>query len=151
MREINFDKQNERVLGWMQRTENSLKGNSNALGITHRANSPSNGSSVDKIKAKEKYRGGIIEVVSFKFPRSLIYTHKGAGKGRGGLLGSTWYDALGIKHTTNPNSFGKMGTGGRVAKEWFNNTIEAPAGVEELATIVAEESGDAIVNNLLIK
>jgi len=47
---INFDKQNERVLGWMQRTEGRLKGNSNALGITHRANSPSNGSSVDKLK-----------------------------------------------------------------------------------------------------
>lgn len=135
----------------MLRTENSLKGTSTALGITHRANSPSDGSSVAKIKSREKRKGDIIEVLSFKFPRQLIWTHKGAGKGRGGLLGSVWYDRLGIKHSTNPDSLGKMGTGGRVAKEWFKNTIEAPDGIEELATIVAEESGDAIVNNLLIK
>lgn len=148
---INFDKQNERVTEWAQRTEASLKGSSNALGISHRADSPSPAASVDKIKNRLKLRGGIIEVVSFKFPRSLIWTHKGAGKGRGGLQGSVWYDRLGIKHSTNPESFGKMGTGGRQAKPWFNNAIEAPDGVEQLATIVAEESGDAIVNNLLIK
>lgn len=148
---INFDKQNNRVLDWMIRTENALKGSSNALGISHRANSPSPGSSVAKIKAREKRRGDIIEVLSFKFPRTLIWTHKGAGKGRGGITGSVWYDNLGIRHRTNPDSLGKMGTGGRQAKPWFNNTLEAPTGVEELATIVAEESGDAIVNNLLIK
>ena len=148
---INFDKQNQRVLQWMAQNEAAMKGRSNALGITHRSNSPSSGSSVDKIKAKEKYRGGIIEMIGFKFPRTLIWTHKGAGKGRGGLLGSVWYDKLGIKHSTNTESLGKMGTGGRVAKQWFNDTIEANTGVEELANIVAEESGDAIVNNLLIK
>lgn len=148
---INFDRQNERVQDWAQRTESSLRGSSNALGITHRGDSPSPGASIDKIKNRVKYRGGIIEVVSFKFPRTLIWTHKGAGKGRGGLKGSVWYDRLGIKHSTDPDSLGKMGTGGRVAKPWFNNAIEAPSGVEELATIVAEESGDAIVNNLLIK
>jgi len=148
---IDFDKQNERVASWAQQTEKSLKGSSNALGITHRSNSPSPSSSTDKIKHRLKQRGGITEVVSFKFPRTLIWTHKGAGKGRGGNKGSVWYDALGIKHTTNPESFGKMGTGGRRAKPWFNNVIESASGVDELATIVAEESGDAIVNNLLIK
>lgn len=148
---INFDKQNERVEAWALRTEAGLKGSSSALGISHRANSPSSGSSVSKIKARTKKRGDIIEVISFKFPRTLIWTHKGAGKGRGGLQGSVWYDNLGIKHTTDPDSLGKMGTGGRVAKPWFNNTIEASTGVDELATIVAEESGDAIINNLLIK
>lgn len=148
---INFDRQNERVQEWAQRTESSLKGGSNALGITHRGDSPSPGASIGKIKNRVKFRGGIIEVVSFKFPRTLIWTHKGAGKGRGGVKGSVWYDRVGIKHSTDPDSMGKMGTGGRVAKPWFNNTIEAPTGVEELATIVAEESGDAIVNNILIK
>lgn len=135
----------------MQRTEGSLKGRSAALGITHRSNSPSSGSSVAKIKGKEKMSGGIIDRISFKFPRTLIWTHKGAGKGRGGNKGSVWYDALGIRHTTNPESLGKMGSGGRVAKPWLNDTLEAPEGVDELATIVAEESGDAIVNRLLIK
>lgn len=148
---INFDKQNERVINWAQRTEGALKGTSNALGITHRANSPSPSASVDRIKNRVKYKGTIIEMVSFRFPRTLIWTHKGAGKGRGGMKGSVWYDKLGIKHSTNPDSLGKMNTGGRRAKPWFNDTIESSNGVEELATIVAEESGDAIVNNLLIK
>lgn len=148
---INFDKQNERVLDWASKMESGLKGHSAALGITHRANSPSPGSSVDKIKHRERYRTGVVEVISFKFPRSLIWPHKGAGKGRGGLLGSVWYDKLGIRRTTNPKSLGSMGTGGRMAKPWFNDTIEGSGGVEELANIVAEESGDAIVNNLLIK
>ena len=148
---INFDRQNEKVLQWAQRTEGGLKGRSNALGITHRADSPSPGSSVDKIKNRVKYKYGVIEVVSFRFPRSLIWPHKGAGKGRGGLKGSVWYDRLGIRHSTNPNSLGKMGTGGRIAKPWFNETMDAPTGVDELADIVATESGDAIVNNLFIK
>lgn len=148
---IDFDKQNERVADWAKRTEASLKGRSAALGITHRTDSPSPSSSVNDIKSRTKEKGGIIDVVSFRFSRSLIWTHKGAGKGRGGTLGSQWKDALGITHETDPKSLGKMGTGGRVAKPWFNDTMEATDGVDELATIVAEESGDAIVNKLLIK
>lgn len=148
---INFDRQNERVENWALRNEALLKGNSATLGIVHRANSPSPTSSVNKIKSRTRRRGDIIEVISFRFDRSLIWTHKGAGKGRGGLQGSTWTDKLGIRHTTDPDSLGKMGTGGRVAKPWFENTMEAPSGVNELADIVAEESGDAIVNNLFIK
>lgn len=148
---INFDRQNQRVEDWAQRTENSLKGTAGALGIIHRTTSPSNGSSVDKIKHRFRLRAGVIEVISFRFPRSLIWPHKGAGRGMGGLLGSTWYDRLGIKRTTNPESLGKMGIGSRPEKPWLNQAMESPQGVDELATIVAEESGDAIVNNLLIK
>lgn len=135
----------------MNRTESGLKGRSAAMGITHRSNSPSAGSSVAKIKARDRRRIGVIDMVSFKFDRSLIWTHKGAGKGRGGIQGSVWYDRLGIKHSTDAESLGKMGTGGRVAKPWLNDTLEAPSGIDELANIVAEESGDAIVNNLFIK
>ncbi len=148
---IDFDQQNTRVIGWADKTESGLKGKTSALGITHRSNSPSPSSSVAKIKNKVTYRSGIIEIVSFKFPRSLIWPHKGAGKGMGGSSGSVWYDKLGIRHSTDPDSLGKMGTGSRQEKPWFNSVMEEPTGVDELATIVAEESGDAIVDNLLIK
>jgi hypothetical protein len=151
MSKINYDKQNDRVTDWSIRTENNLKGRSNALGIKHRSNSPSAGPSVPKIKHRLRQSLGVIDMVSYRFPRQLIWTHKGAGKGMGGTTGSVWYDRLGIKHTTNPESFGKMGTGGRVAKEWLNSVMEAPDGVDELATIVAEESANGIVNNILIK
>jgi hypothetical protein len=151
MAKINYDKQNDRVTDWAVRSEGDLKGKSNALGITHRTNSPSPGPSVPKIKHRLRQSSGVIDVVSFRFPRSLIWPHKGAGKGMGGSKGSVWYDKLGMKRTTDPNSFGKMGTGNRVAKEWFNSVMEADTGVDELATIVAEESADSIVNNILIK
>ena len=151
MAKIDYDKQNDRVTEWSIRTEVGLKGSSNALGIKHRSNSPSPGDSLVKIKNKTTYRGGIIEIVSFKFPRSLVWTHKGAGKGMGGSKGSVWYDKLGIKHSTDPDSLGKMGSGSRTSKPWFNSVMEAPTGVDELATIVAEESGDSIVNNILLK
>ena len=148
---IDFDKQNERVLDWASKTVPALKGSANALGIIHRSNSNSPGPSLEKVKHRTKEIGGIIEVVSFRFPRSLIWPHKGAGKGMGGLQGSSWYDRLGIRHTTDPDSLGKMGSGSRPEKPWFNAVMDAPTGVDELATIVAEESGDAIVNNILIK
>lgn len=148
---IDFDKQNERVLAWADRSQQDLQSTGNRLGIQHRANSPSSGSSLAAIKHKERYQAGIIEVIGFQFRRSLIWPHKGAGKGMGGTQGSTWYDRLGIRHTTDPDSLGKMNSGNRQEKPWFNETMDAPTGVDELATIVAEESGDAIVNNLLIK
>ena len=148
---IDFDKQNTRVITWADKTVTGLRGQGNALGITHRSNSPSPGPSLNKIRNKVTYRGGIIEIVSFKFPRSLVWPHKGAGKGMGGSQGSVWYDSLGIKHSTDPDSLGKMGSGNRTPKPWFNDVMEQPTGVDELATIVAEESGDAIVNNILLK
>jgi hypothetical protein len=43
-----------------------------------------------------------------------------------------------------------MGTGGRKAKPWFTQVIESSAGVDELATIAAEEIGSAITNKLFI-
>jgi len=148
---LNFEKQNERVIEWGDRTTARFANIGNALGIVHRADSPSSGASLSKIKDKFKYKDGIIEVVSFKFPRSLIWPHKGAGKGMGGNKGSSWVDKYGQRHTTDSKSFGKAGTGNRRAKPWFNQTIEGVKGVDELATIVAEETGDAIVNNLFIR
>ena len=85
------------------------------------------------------------------FPRTLIYTHKGAGKGRGGTKGSRWTDKYGNKKTTNPKSFGKMATGGRVAKPFINDALEAPDGVDKLATIAAENLGDVLAGSLFIK
>lgn len=151
MAKINFDKQNDRIIGWETKTEAALKGKTNALGIKHVATSPSPSSSVARIKGKVTYRGGIIEIVSFKFPRSLVWPHKGAGKGMGGSKGSVWYDKLGIRHKTDPASLGKAGSGSRQIKPWFNSVMESPEGVDDLATIVAEESGDSIVNNILLK
>ncbi len=148
---LNFDKQNERVIEWSNRTATALKGEGNALGIQHISRSPNKTSSLGKIKDRQRYRDGIITSIGFSFPRTLIYPHKGAGKGIGGDKGSRWTDKYGISRETNPASLGKIGTGSRVEKPWFNQVMEGATGVDELATIVAEETGDAIVNNILIR
>lgn len=151
MPELSFEKQNERIVDWANKNVNRLKGKSNSLGIVHRTDSPSSGSSVTKITDRFGYKKGAIERVSFRFPRQMIWTFRGAGKGQGGLKGSTWIGPDGERKRTNPKSFGKMGTRNRRAKDWFNSVMDDARGVDELATIVAEETGDAIVNNILIK
>jgi hypothetical protein len=147
---INFDRQNDRVTEWANKVTGKIKDRANALGIRHRANSPSPSASVPAIKDRFRLKGGIIEIISFRFSRSLIWPHKGAGRGYGGIKGSTWKDKLGITHHTDPKSLGKMGTGNRTAKPWFNDVMEGSEGVDQLANIVAEESGDGIINKLLI-
>ena len=121
------------------------------MGIVHRAGSPSKGESLNRLTAKFSSADGGIEKIAFKLRRSLIWPHKGAGKGMAGRVGSTWYNKKGEKKTTDPKSFGKMATGSRKAKPWFNQYMEGQHGVEELATLVAEETGDTIVNNILVK
>jgi hypothetical protein len=120
------------------------------MGISHRANSPSPGDSLAKLKSKVTIKNGVVSVIGFKMNRSLIWTHVGAGKGRGGSSGSSWIDAQGNRKKTNPESLGKMGTQGRTAKPWFNKFMEGPEGLDDLATIVASELGDAIVGKILI-
>jgi hypothetical protein len=134
----------------MQSALRDMKTTGAGMNIVHRSNSPSKGDSLAKLKAKEHYDDGSIDRIGFKMNRSLVYTHKGAGKGRGGSKGSSWFDARGNRKTTNPESLGKMATGGRKAKPWFNQFIESPAGVDDLATIAAEEIGSAITNKLFI-
>lgn len=148
---LDFDKYNQEVTGWMQATQSGLVGAAGSLGISHRGDSPSSGSSVSKIKGRTTQKNGTINKVGFTFPRSLIWPHKGAGKGRGGNKGSRWVDKYGASHTTDPKSLGKMGTGGRRAKPFFNNVLDGARGVDELATIVAENLGDTLTGNLLIK
>ncbi len=150
-RKIDFTSLNNKVTNWSKNIEKELSAVGGFMGIEHRADSPSKGASLAKIKSSQRYQDGAVSRIRFKFRRSLIWTHKGAGKGRGGTQGSTWTDKHGNKNSTNPKSFGKMATGGRTAKPFFNSVLNGARGVNELADIVAEELGDAIVNNLLIK
>ena len=82
--------------------------------------------------------------VGFSVARHGVYLHEGAGRGYGGLTGSKWTDRYNKKHTTNPDSMGKMGTGNRTAEYWFNDIIRN--NMPELADIVANYSLDIAVN-----
>lgn len=119
--------------------------------VVHRANSPSPSPSIDRFKNKFGTKDGAITRVAIVFPRSIIYTHQGAGKGRGGAKGSRWVDKYGRNMKTNPKSLGRMGTEGRTAKPFINDALESPGGVEALATLAAESMGDIVTENLFIK
>lgn len=90
---------------------------------------------------KEK---GEVNRVGFSFAREGIYLHRGAGRGQGGFMGSSWIDQLGKKRTTNPDAFGKMNTGNRKAVRWFDPVIEKE--LPFLADIVAEYCADMAVD-----
>ena len=148
---INLDKYNQEVKAWDQESNAGIKALGAAKGIVHRSDSPSPSSSLNKFKSKTFTQDGAVVKISKTFPRTLIYTHKGAGKGRGGSQGSRWTDKYGNKKTTNLKSFGKMGTGGRVAKPFINDYLDSDKGVDKLATIAAEQLGDVLVGSLLVK
>lgn len=148
---LNLNRYNERVKTWLDGAVKDMQDEGASLGIEHRPDSPSAGASLPKLKGGSKEQDGAIAVVSFKFRRSLIYTHKGAGKGRGGSTGSKWLNKYGVSKSTKESSKGKQGTGGRTAKPFINNTLDSEQGVDELANIAASELGDAIVNNILIQ
>jgi hypothetical protein len=142
---LNLDRYNQRIVNWTRNAEIGLKAQGNSLGIVHRSNSPSKGASLPKVKGKEHYEAGGVDRIGFKMNRSLVWTHKGAGKGKGGTVGSSWTNRQGEKKETASSSLGKMGTGNRKKKPWFDEFMNAPAGVEDLATIAAEELGDAVI------
>lgn len=146
---LDFDKHNQDVKDWAKRMTSTMQYNGASLGIMHRENSQNPAPSMPQIKNSYKYDTGAIEVVGFRFPRSLIYTHKGAGKGRGGTSGSTWVDRYGNRKGTNPKSMGKMGTGGRVKKPWFTRSMDGSGGLEQLADLVADNLGATITTNIL--
>lgn len=146
-----LDKYNEQVKAWDQQNNQDIRQRAAAMSIVHRADSPSKSSSVAKLKSRLYEKDGAVVRISKTFPRTLIYTHKGAGKGRGGLKGSRWVDKYGQAKTTDPRSLGKMGTGGRKAKPFINDALQGPNGVEALATIAAATLGDALVGSMFVK
>lgn len=148
---LDLDRYNERIKEASKEVLTDIKSKASSFGIVHRPDSPSKGSSVANMKDRYKEQEGAVNQISFRMRRSLVYPHKGAGKGRGGIKGSSWVNKYGVTKKTDPKSFGKMGTGGRVAKPFINEVLESEKGVDKIATIAAEELGDAIVNNMLVK
>src|SRR5437868_9116335 len=119
MAEINYEAFNDAVKSWGKQNTVLLKEAAGSMGIIHRPRSPSPTASIPKIKESVGYTNKVINRVSFKFPKSLVFTHRGAGKGMGGSKGSRWIDKDGNTKKTNPESLGKMGTGNRTPKPFF--------------------------------
>ena len=117
-------KMNADIRQWGRGTIGDLKQQFALLKIEHVTRSPSPVAAIEALKNYFAERQGLINKVSFKFPRHMVFVHKGVGKGRPAAQPGT-------------------------AKEWFNPVIDAD--IEKLADIVANNQGDMIVSNLLIR
>lgn len=95
------------------------------------------------IKLDDEYHVEPVRL-GIRFARHGVFLHYGAGRGYGGHVGSRWLDRLGYSHETNPESLGKMGTGNRSRKDWFNSILEWH--MNELADIAADYSLDMAVD-----
>lgn len=145
------DQYNEEVKGWGKNLPDLLRSRAGAYGIRHRENSPSDRSSLNSMGVRYKQSDGLISLVTLRVNRSLIYTHKGAGKGRGGNKGSRWIDKYGTQKKTAASSIGKAATAGRREKPFINDVLEGAQGVTKLADIVAENLATTIVNSAIIQ
>lgn len=90
--------------------------------------------------------------IQFAFPYYMVYVHKGAGRGYGGTKTGLFTRKNGGKGITRKSSMGRMGTGKRKPKPWFNPVLEErfPA----LAEIIADYHGGKVmadINKILIK
>jgi len=130
--------------------EVEIKQRGQQYGIRHRSNSPSNSESLRKIKMRTGQKEGTINRVGYTFPRTLIYTHTGSGKGQGGIKGSRWQNRYGENMRTNPRSMGKAGTGNRKEKPFIDEALKSEQGVPKISEIAAVELGASISGNLFI-
>lgn len=123
-----FDQVNKDIKKWAGRTRQELVNEISTQGITHRENSPSPKPAKQSIRQSTRQSQGIINRVGYNIPRHMVYVHKGVGRG---------------------TPIEKVGQTNRKPKPWFNPVIDRR--IDELADIVAEGLGSAIINNLLIK
>lgn len=124
------DQFNQDVSKWTRKTKRQLK-----LEVI-RSTVIYSGHARKDLDAKVRRYAGEASKINFAFPFYMAFVHKGAGKGYGGSKTGLFTRTNGSKGTTNPNSMGKMGTGKRRPKPWFNPVVEArfPA-LEELVAV----------------
>jgi hypothetical protein len=146
---LNYFIYNDQIKNWTLEFVRELKAEISSLNIEHSPNSPSSRSMVSTIKGKTRQQADVVNRISIAMPRHAIYVHKGAGKGRGGSKGSTWINAKGEQKSTNPNSLGKMNTGNRNAKPWFDPIVDRK--LPELEKIIGTNYGNMVINALKIK
>ena len=90
-----------------------------------RSTVPTNSGKLAKsIVSRVRLSKGQPDRITFSFERYGAWLEKGAGRGHGGQIGSSWRDKNGIRKTTNPKSLGKMGNQSRPERKWFDPVID---------------------------
>jgi hypothetical protein len=130
---------NRNVSGWSRDTLRKTKNRTLRLVLNI-------GPGYNNQKVGTKLYMGEANKITFSFPYYMVFVHKGAGRGYGGIKTGLFTTSKGTKGITNPASMGKMGTGKRRPKPWFNPVIEEqfPA----LSDIVSDYQGEKITLNI---
>lgn len=115
---------NDEVTEWGKKANDALKSSVDSTGIKSHPNSANEVSLKKSLKMKTRLMNGMVGRIGFSMNRSGVFVHKGVSRGH---------------PKSNP----------REAKEWFNPVIEK--NLPDLAGIVAEQTGQMIVNALIIK
>lgn len=131
---------NRGVLKWAKNTKQKLQ--LNILRLTTTGTDYAH----DHTDVKVRKFHGEASRIAFNHPYYMIFVHKGAGKGYGGSKTKLFTRADGTKGKTNPNSLGKMGTGKRKPKEWYNPIIEQE--YPSLEAIILPYHGEKAINRL---
>lgn len=119
---------NRVIRSWTKSNQKDLDAQWDKLNIKHRSTSKSTKSSRDQLKNAFSSRQGVIYKIGIKFPRHMIFVHKGVGNG---------------------TKAGEQGKSSRKEKPWFNPVVDK--NIEDLADAVAEAAADMIVTNLRIR
>lgn len=136
---MSVENYNKEINSWTSGTKRKLRLSALQM-VVHK------GGPGTKPKASVKKYMGEASKIDFDFPYYMVFVHKGAGRGYGGNKTGLFTQANGRKGKTNTASMGKMGTGKRKAKPWFNPVLDAQ--FPELANIVANHHGDKVIANI---
>lgn len=131
------DDYNKDVSKWTQETKRKYK-----LKIAQMTAKYS-GKGYSEQKAETRKYAGEASRITFSFPYYMVFVHKGAGRGYGGSITKKFTRKDGSKRDTNPLSLGRMGTGRRRPKPWFNPILDARFPI--LADLVSNYKGDKVV------
>lgn len=134
---INDIAYNNDVRSWGQKTRRKLV--SSIKQLTQKGK----GDLVKHLRMKTKKDYGLVDRVTYQFPRHGVFFHKGTGKGYK-ITGGVLRRVPSGKNKTLTSSSIK-----RVPAEWFNPVIND--NVDSLADMVAKHMADAAVNATRLK
>lgn len=130
---------NSKVTGWNRDAQRKMKNHILRMVLNI-------GPGYNQLKTSTRSYYGEVNRLQFNFPYYMVFVHKGAGRGYGGVKTGLFSRGDGSKGVTSRDSMGRMGTGKRVPKPWFNPVIEEK--FPELADIITEYRGDQIALNI---
>jgi hypothetical protein len=123
-----IDAFNSDVNKWTKDAKADIISEMDVQGIVHRENSKSPVPAKQALKTSQRKKAGVVNRISFRMPRHMVFVHKGVGRG---------------------TTITQAGTTNRKAKPWFNPVIEK--NLNELVDIVADHQGTMVLNAIMIR